>query len=169
MAKFLYYIKYMKINYPAQLLHYFQNHSTASIQFGIKQPDFDVEENPLPPNFALYKLSSRYINNNWETFITLIIIMGLGFFFTLVYSITKKYNIAKLKNFLGTVVLIFRWNLFLLIFLSSLDEITLYSILELRTFSINRAGEFFSFFLILLSIALALYLFIMQGYISYKF
>ena len=128
-----------------------------------------MDYNSIPPNFSKYELHSRYVINYWSTFITLLILMGFAMSFSGIQVLMNKYKFTKHKDLIATLTLIFRWNLFLLIFLSQMDEITLYSTLELSTLSISNFLEFLSFILSISCIAIALLVMYKMLYIAIKF
>lgn len=81
----------------------------------------------LPENFELFESNSNFLVNYWDTFITLIIILGFYLMITTVLCIVKKKANENLVIIFERMRIILGSNLFLLIFCGAYDEIALYT------------------------------------------
>lgn len=99
----------------------------------------------------------------------MIILYGIAIFFTLAEILSKVLKNKKMIKMLNGLTVIFKWNLFLMVFCGNLDEITLYGTLELRKVVVTNFLEFLSLFLVLFCGALLVLIFGMSFYVAYKF
>jgi len=88
-------------------------------------PDYEI-----PSKFYEYGLHSSFIRNYWSTITTFACLIAFSYLLTFIERTLKnphhKLVAAKFK-------VTFKWNMFLLIFCSSYDEITLYTSFDLKT------------------------------------
>mmetsp|Transcript_29645 Transcript_29645/g.27095 ORF Transcript_29645/g.27095 Transcript_29645/m.27095 type:complete len:211 (+) Transcript_29645:1144-1776(+) len=88
--------------------------------------------------------------NFWKVIFTLFVIIGTALLLTVFeYYLRKKNEGGSAHNFFKGLKVIFRWNLFLLIFCTNIDGVVLFSSLELRSTNFNTATDIFSFILCL--------------------
>ena len=70
--KFLYYLRYLNVDYPVNVLLYFkQQSSTVNMNYDIPSPQWIEEnfaQNKVAQMFLEYELSSSFIFNFWNTF-----------------------------------------------------------------------------------------------------
>lgn len=151
--KMLPYIKFMKINYPPRLQYMLDHMDTSilSLQIGFSMPKSQENKfgrHTLPENFEKYDLSSSFFVNYFTVFTTLLEVLMVILTLTALSLLVKKYN--KTYELVQKIILIFRWNFFLLIFYTNFDQIILPTSLELRTLHLKSALDNFSFFMCLM-------------------
>ena len=86
LVSMLHYIRYIKIDYPENLLALFKSQSKNPIAITMSpEIDEDVKnrfvQDDIPAQFAEYNLHSSFFVNYWKTMISLAIIIGAGFLF----------------------------------------------------------------------------------------
>jgi len=148
LSQMVQFIKYIDITYPpkVQLLLLAQGSNPMSLSFGINMPN-SLEKKftnyTLPAVFERYKVGSNFLVNYWNSLISLsLIILGVGLLM-LTASCTKKY---KTINFISSKLLsIFKWDLLLMLFCSSIGDLTFYSYLDFQSNKFESAASVISF------------------------
>jgi len=161
------YIRYISAPYSAKTITFFSQLEGGSL-IPIDPPaslEEAVTNHTIPDNFAKYGLHSSFIVGYWEDFITLLsifafVMLTVGIS-TLLHRKRAKKEAIRLSYQLQYV---FRWNLFLLVFCGSYDEITLFSFLDLRSVDKHTGIDIFSS---LCAIAMLIIGFALLGQILY--
>lgn len=151
------YLKYMEIHYPSRLQLLLDNMNTTfvSFSFGIIMPD-DLQnafpQRPLPDNFAKYGLESSFMLNYWFTATSLLLVLGMVIFLEIIIIIFQKCPNAR--EIFQRLLIVFKWNFFLMLFCTNLDGAVLGASLELRSVVFDSPAAIMSFlFCIIMSIS----------------
>ena len=139
LVKMLEYIRYIEILYPPKLekMLELRNDSSISFNFMSDPPDSvtsKFEENPVPGKFEKYETPSSFIINAWEGLTALGVILAVIAISQIIISVFKKKNFVFL--FFKRLLHVTKWDLFLILLVSNVDGIGVYSSLMLR--NINR-------------------------------
>ena len=134
--KMLPYIRYMEIDYPykLELLLDSSNSTLVSFSFGIEVPHSVSDKFtkvPLPGKFDKYQLHSSFVVNYWQNLTSFAIVFGIiGVFCTLALFTRRLTN---LEHLMQRLVIVVKWNFFLMLFYGNLDGVVLGTCLELIT------------------------------------
>lgn len=142
------YIEYLQITYPVEIQEILDDLSTISSTFNFL-PDIPsgivakLVDHPLPEKFEDNGLSSSFLVNFWGSLMALIFYVGV----TLLLSILERYTrkLAKVHKVIKEIVLIFRWNYCILVFLSSYGDAILFACLECITLDLSTPLALLSF------------------------
>lgn len=172
MNRFLYYTRYLQINYPNNLREYYiQANSTAYPSLGISIPQDGLEfppYRPIPPAFEGWGLNSSFIANYWQTFSTILITLGIGFVLWMLQKFFKLKKKKELAFFFERLMYIFRWNFALIQFCTGYDSIMLYASCEFRTYSLDDTISIISFACAILCVFLSFVFLVLTYYLAKK-
>ena len=158
----LQYLGYVKIRYPSKLQLMLDSTDSFSISIIPDMPDKLVQLFPnssLPSNFQKYNLPSPFLVNFWHPGINLIALaIALGVILT-TEKCTKKCGGIVYSYCLKAKCAI-KWNLALVLFMSTYGQIVLFSSFEFRTINVFRFSSIISFLTCITMNAVALYILI---------
>jgi len=148
LSQMIQFIKYINITYPpkVQLLLLAQGSNPMSLSFGIDMPSVlqkRFQNHTLPLVFERYQVGSNFLVNYWNSLISLSLILFVIFLLAITTVCTKKY---KTINFVSSKLLsIFKWDLLLMLFCSSIGDLTFYSYLDFQSNKFDSAASVTSF------------------------
>ena len=145
LVKMLEYIRYMEVLYPPKLdkMLEMSNDSSISFNFISDVPDIiskSFESNPVPGKFAKYETPSSFIVNAWEGMTTLGAILVITGISEVITSSVKKGTL--IYNFFNRLRHVTKWDLFLIMLITNVDGVGVYSSLNLR--NVHRNISFLS-------------------------
>jgi len=159
--KFLYYLRYMKIDYPPRVVLFFiSNNAPINLDFGIPEPSYlreNINQYEVPYQYAKYGISSSFTLNYWDTLSVLALIFAITIVLNIVAKLLDRKRTMTIKNIILTLRQVVRWNLLLLVFCSSYDQITLFTYLEVRHLELTQPINIVDFILSILSVIMAIF------------
>jgi len=167
LSDLLIYIKYIQVDYPQNVENLFdaeEDFFSPALSLGYNIPNIlskELPKWPIPAIFEKRGLHSSFLVNDWDQ-LTMLGISSLAFL--LYYPLrwlAEKIKNEFIKRQIEKLESLVKWNLFLMFFFTNYAEITLYSVLEFRTF---RATSFFA----VLSLLVAIVLIVLGGYYLIK-
>ena len=160
LSNMLQYLRYIKIHYPSRLQVILDSDQSFSINI---IPDIPAQlaaqflDSELPDNFQKYNLPSSFFVNFWHPGIVL-----LGFsvgllIICLIIKVTKKC-----RGFIHKACVrcrrVLKWNYLLVLYVSSYDQIVMFSSFEFRTLNVYKIGPIMSFLLCIIFNVLSVYI-----------
>ena len=144
--KILPYIRYLEIDYPENLERVLNSLNSSFLSFSLGIPiSANIQDkftkHQLPAKFDLYQWHSSFIVNYWQTATSLLFFLGFIVLVWFLSQITKKFPFWI--SFFDRLMLIVRWNFFMMIVCGNFDAVIIATSLELRTFylSSNRLSS----------------------------
>ena len=142
-----------------------------SYTFGITMPDKELADVPyhdIPDPFVVQGYHSNFFVNFMDSFISLLIMVCIGCFFVLFELIFKKLAWGISQDICASIKLLLNWNWTLVLFAMQIDDIIIYSYLEVRTLTADSAIAVVSFLLCLFMILFTIALLLGIVYIAYQ-
>ena len=165
MIEMIYFLKYIKVNYPPNALSLFETKQNSYVLFF--RYNFVCEEdlNILPEIYTFYGVSPYFLNNCGEILcqITAVICLSLLMFIISFFFNGRFWLISKI---FGLIERIFVWELVILFILLSIQKLFFYITSALNFFPVTTQGILNS--IIALSVALILILWIINLFIHAK-
>jgi len=103
----------------------------------------------VPEAFRGKVAHSSFLVNFWESMTSFISLLVLGIFFIVCDFIAKKTNRPTFIAVMGKLRTLTEWNFLLFVFFNCYDDITLYTIIELKTLQLNTFPAVVSFLICL--------------------
>jgi len=164
LAKLIKYVQYINVTMPQDVRDAFTNKPddafSLSSLLSFKMPQSLKQEftiYPLPEVFIDKNLHSSYLVNQWETLSTLSILFVMGLLFTMTEKITRNSKREALKLVVQRLKMITRWNFLLFMMFNCYDDLTLFTILELKSLHLNSFTSIWSFIVCCVITLLAIY------------
>jgi len=125
----------------------------------------------VPSSFAVYGVSSGFLFNYWSTLMILLIFLVLAVVAAILFKYFAQSNKEELTSILKELKIMLKWNLFLMLFCSNIDEIYLYSYLEFgATGKTNKmAVRSFGILLAIVMLVLSIGILGQTCFVIYKF
>ena len=154
-AKIIQNVRFLNISYPAEVLNAFQNYGTDLFELPIPDILYETPETKdLPSQYSRYGISPTFLENYWQTIMTILISLLCFLAIKLLQYLTKsqnKSNISQvaLKNIGQTAA-----NFLIIQIYSNLDDVIFYFLLDASSTKMSSASAGFSmsaagFFLLL--------------------
>ena len=139
----LQYIRYLNMDLPTRLerLTSYRPRNIMSLDFMpgmsmVMQAPFKKQQ--LPIVFEKHRLHSRFLVNFWNTMSSMIIIIAVGGLFFSLERIAIRRNWINFQAVCQRFKLVVLWNFCVIFLLTNIDNIILYSALELETAKLDN-------------------------------
>ena len=166
-------IKYLDIPFPQRVKTFLLNkgRNIISLKLG-KKISQDIQESfiekGIPSIFEIQKLHSSFLVNFWPNLTSLWIIFGIGILIFAFRIISKIIGWRLVESFCKNILFIPIWNLIIVLFLTHVDDIILFSYLEFKTFEGDSVADVFSLLVNILFITILGLLYIGSLYLSIR-
>jgi len=147
--KFLLYTRYIDINYPEIMQQYYQlNTKTDNLRLNFLFPFKNFVFTPLnfPRTIAKYEEFTGFLSDYWENLLTMALILLIIAFLKLLELLCKANKWTAAASGITQITVIFQWNFLLIILCTSVDEIVLFTVLEIMNLRLVSIFGVISFF-----------------------
>jgi len=152
LSKVIYPIRFIDVAVPSRLQRLFSERAQNMhlLQWGWEMPDSikdQFEKAPIPTIFSKYNqnLHSEFIVNYWKNLSSFALIGFLILLFRGIEIIFKKKEMMDWHLLFGRLGTFVRWNLCILLVTMTLDDVILFSTLEIKSFIPDSAESVVSF------------------------
>ncbi|RZJ99688.1 MAG: hypothetical protein EOO43_26060, partial [Flavobacterium sp.] len=161
----------MNIQYPPKLQYFLDDRAedSMSLNFQVNPPraiNAKFPNQPLPGKFGHYHSASSFVINYYQELFTYAIIFMLLFIAIALNPLTKRIK------YVGTIFTKMRgaiqWNLFLIVILSNMDSVGVFSSLEFRTTPFNSFSSVLGTLICVIINLLAIFLMGLTLHITYS-
>jgi len=131
MAKIIQNVRYLNISYPAETLMAFESYGTDLFELPIPGVFYEPPETKgLPSQYSRYDTSPTFLENYWQTMMSILITLGCFLAIRIVQFLTKEQDRdslhqAALKNMGQTAI-----NFFIIQIYSNLDDVIFFFLLD---------------------------------------
>ena len=139
-VKLMQYVRYLDIDKSATLQQFSasQARSPLCMKFGIHmsenlQSNFELRS--LPSAFDDHGLHSSFLINYWDNFTSILISLAIAMLLSFLGKVAQKTKQKVLQSLFERLCLLFKYNFALLILAFNIDDLILFSGLELMSFS----------------------------------
>ena len=156
LVKIMQYVRYLDIKMPPRLerLGKSRGRNVLSVSSGIKmwndlQKDFALQA--LEEVYSKNNLHSSFLVNYWENLATIIIGIFLAMAFLVLEKLSRALEAEKAQVIFRTLRIITKWNYVVMVIAINLDDIILFSALQIKTW--NSSTDMTGFIINMVAIA----------------
>ena len=142
--KLMQYVRYLDMQMPPRLQKFAvsEGRTPLSVKSGMQMSEEQKAKfalGTIPSIFNDHNFHSDFFVNYWENFTTLLIGLILGIVFSLLQSMCKHTRQALLESVFGRLAVIMKWNFCVMVLAYNVDDVILFTSIELSTFSAKSA------------------------------